>query len=466
MTRDHALRSSARATGDASRAAHDAPGKRTLVEAIDFAPATCAPISRKAATPAAPHDTEAVMAAAVHATSGTAGPLPYLSRIQAAFGRHDVTGVRAYVGGSAEEGASRMGARAFATGDQVAFGAAPDLHTAAHEAAHVVQQRGGVQLAGGVGSEGDPYERHADAVADLVVQGRSGEALLDPYAGRSGGGASRAVQRLQLHGTQWSSVGTIARTDGAAGAVIVHDLVEGEPSLILKFTPRTEQVSEAHGELHALGVTRTPGARRIDDRKEHAAVIDMLTRRAAEIPDQTNQKKLALQMIDKDAEITVMTFDGHAVPTEHLAQTPTNDKFYYELGLIAAYDQFTGNHDRIKVQLAQTDTHAYHEHYPALFQSANLLAVPSDDEGGMLPVPIDNPRVGVEKSIADKKLDLLLSIPQDKWNFAFGTSSGLLIAKPSHWEAFHAGLQEGIRVLKPQLHEPGKPGKNERCSVQ
>jgi hypothetical protein len=51
-----------------------------------------------------------------------------------------------------------MGAEAFATGDQVAFGAAPDLHTAAHEAAHVVQQRQGVQLKGGVGEVGDAYE--------------------------------------------------------------------------------------------------------------------------------------------------------------------------------------------------------------------------------------------------------------------------------------------------------------------
>jgi hypothetical protein len=39
----------------------------------------------------------------------------------------------------------------YATGNHVAFKGAPNLHTAAHEAAHVVQQRGGVQLKGGVG---------------------------------------------------------------------------------------------------------------------------------------------------------------------------------------------------------------------------------------------------------------------------------------------------------------------------
>src|SRR5690606_15975344 len=58
--------------------------------------------------------------------------------------------------------------------------------------------RGGVQLKGGVGAVGDTYERHADAVADLVVQGKSAESLLDAYAG-GGGGVSTvggAVQRL------------------------------------------------------------------------------------------------------------------------------------------------------------------------------------------------------------------------------------------------------------------------------
>jgi hypothetical protein len=42
----------------------------------------------------------------------------------------------------------------------------------------VVQQRAGVHLTGGVGEAGDQYERHADAVAGLVVSGGSAEALL------------------------------------------------------------------------------------------------------------------------------------------------------------------------------------------------------------------------------------------------------------------------------------------------
>lgn len=66
-----------------------------------------------------------------------------------------------------------MGARAYATGDHVVLDRGTDLHTVAH----VIQQRAGVNLSGGIGRAGDPYEQHADAVADMVVQGRSAEAI-------------------------------------------------------------------------------------------------------------------------------------------------------------------------------------------------------------------------------------------------------------------------------------------------
>jgi hypothetical protein len=85
-----------------------------------------------------------------------------------------------------------MGARAYATGNHVVLSGASDLHTVAHEAAHVVQQRGGVQLKSGVGEVGDAYERNADEVADAVVQGKSAEALLDRYAGSSSGEAAES----------------------------------------------------------------------------------------------------------------------------------------------------------------------------------------------------------------------------------------------------------------------------------
>jgi hypothetical protein len=139
------------------------------------------------------HPADAVHAAAEHGIAGSSTPLPHLDPIQRAFGRHDVSGVKAHTDDAAREGATVMGAQAFASGDHVAFAGTPSLHTASHEAAHVVQQRGGVQLQGGVGEAGDAYERHADEVADAVVAGRSAEPILDAMAG--GGSGGHAVQR-------------------------------------------------------------------------------------------------------------------------------------------------------------------------------------------------------------------------------------------------------------------------------
>lgn len=144
-------------------------------------------VQLKAADPAG----AGVQLAASKGISGGGQKMPHLDRIQSAFGAHDVGSISAHLGGSAQASCDAMGAEAYATGPHVAFRAHPDLHTAAHEAAHVVQQRAGVSLQGGVGKVGDAYERHADQVADCVVAGRSAESLLGPTPG---GGAEASVQ--------------------------------------------------------------------------------------------------------------------------------------------------------------------------------------------------------------------------------------------------------------------------------
>jgi len=156
--------------------------------------------------------TDGVHAAATRGLSGGGGgALPHGDRIQTAFGRHDVSNVQAHSGSNANEATAAMGASAYATGSNVVLGSGgQDIHTVAHEAAHVVQQRGGVQLAGGVGTSGDAYERHADAVADAVVQGKSAEGLLNQRAG--GGVAGNPVQRQQE--------GNTVQQDGGASAVV------------------------------------------------------------------------------------------------------------------------------------------------------------------------------------------------------------------------------------------------------
>ncbi|MCA9514390.1 MAG: DUF4157 domain-containing protein, partial [Myxococcales bacterium] len=79
-----------------------------------------------------------VQGAASEGVRGASAPLPHLAAIQASFGRHDVSGVRAQVGGPAAAASRAIGASAYATGDRVGFSGGPSLHTAAHEAAHVV----------------------------------------------------------------------------------------------------------------------------------------------------------------------------------------------------------------------------------------------------------------------------------------------------------------------------------------
>jgi Domain of unknown function (DUF4157) len=198
-------RSSNRGSGRVSAPAEEprtlGPGKQTLTAQLD------AKMGGRPAAPAAD-----VHAAAAHGIGGGATALPFHAEIQRSFGRHDIGQVRAHVGGAAAEGAEAMGAHAYAAGDHVAFAGAPDLRTAAHEAAHVVQQRGGVQLAGGVGESGDAYEQHADAVAELVVQGKSSEALLDRYAG----------------GPAESSAGAPAGVAAGGGAVQRYAFINGK----------------------------------------------------------------------------------------------------------------------------------------------------------------------------------------------------------------------------------------------
>ncbi len=177
-------------------AADPSPGKRTLVEQA------YAEVQRRAGADGGVHDDAAVHASAARGVATPASALPHADQIQRSFGRHDISSIQAHVGGEAAASAGAMGAEAYASGNHVVLGTGTDLSTVAHEAAHVVQQRAGVQLKGGVGAAGDQHEQHADAVAARVTAGQSAEALLDAYAGS--GGAPQV---------QHQTKGSIADTD-------------------------------------------------------------------------------------------------------------------------------------------------------------------------------------------------------------------------------------------------------------
>ncbi len=119
---------------------------------------------------------------------GHPGSYPFQHRIQAAFGHHSISYVSAFNDAAARRANRKLGTLAYASREKVAFRGYPDLHTAAHEAAHIIQQRKGVRLEDGTSKKGDAYERHADAVADKVVRGKSAEALLNRKPASDSGG--------------------------------------------------------------------------------------------------------------------------------------------------------------------------------------------------------------------------------------------------------------------------------------
>jgi hypothetical protein len=112
----------------------------------------------------APADAEQQHAIAEDGVSGPGGKIPHRDEMEQAVGAN-LDGVKMHVGGKAADAADALGAEAFAMGNDVAFREQPDKQLLAHELTHVRQQRDGVQLAGGVGAEGDAYEREADEVA-------------------------------------------------------------------------------------------------------------------------------------------------------------------------------------------------------------------------------------------------------------------------------------------------------------
>ncbi len=168
-----------------------APGKRSLVQTRYAA--------ESAGQASQPSNADRVEATAARGVQGAAEKLPHLDRIQASFGGHDIQDVKAQIGGPAATASEAIGAEAYATGEQIGFRGAPDLHTAAHESAHVVQQRAGVQRVHALGTpHADPLEAHADQVANAVVSGRSAEPLLDQVAGSPSASAAASQGSVQL----------------------------------------------------------------------------------------------------------------------------------------------------------------------------------------------------------------------------------------------------------------------------
>lgn len=126
-------------------------------------------------------------------TQGSTNPYPHFEMIQQAFGSYDISGVKTMP-------EMPTAGRAATVGDTVAIAPSASSRTAAHEAAHVVQQRAGKTPEGGVSRPGDALERHADLVADAVTSGASAEPLLGQLGAGVEGPQGAMTSALQYEG--------------------------------------------------------------------------------------------------------------------------------------------------------------------------------------------------------------------------------------------------------------------------
>jgi hypothetical protein len=143
---------------------------------------------------------------------------------------HDFSHVRVHADAQAAKSAQSLHASAYTVGNDVVFAAgqySPQTSSGrgllAHELTHTIQQQAGVDISGGIDQAGDTYERHADAVAKLVVEG---ESVMPPFSkspvGRLGGAPQasfgRAAVQFQKSGADLlkpkSSTGLEAQASG------------------------------------------------------------------------------------------------------------------------------------------------------------------------------------------------------------------------------------------------------------
>jgi hypothetical protein len=148
--------------------------------------------------------------AVARASSGAAHELPgeLRGKFEASLGA-DLAGVRVHTGAESQHAADAVGARAYATGNDIHFGAGqydPHSHEGqaliAHEVAHTVQQRGGSprrQHKLAVSSAGDAFEAEADRAASAMVSGAPTEIL-------SVGGGSSSIARKTGDEAWWKLV--------------------------------------------------------------------------------------------------------------------------------------------------------------------------------------------------------------------------------------------------------------------
>lgn len=224
--------------------------------------------------------------------AGSPLPAAQRSQFEASLGT-DLSAVRVHTGEASAQAAAGMGARAFATGDDIHFaagqfqpGEAGGAQLLAHEVAHTVQQRGGATGAQAkleTTAPGDAMEREADAAAARMVAGQPAQVSQ---------GAAQVIARQTDEPTTGTTGGATDTTGGdgeaAAPAPTVEQLftmggAQAWPAVLPQSTMRRAALGMREGS-RSRGVnvaptltvprSRTPAAAPTD---EQAAALRLAT---------------------------------------------------------------------------------------------------------------------------------------------------------------------------------------------
>lgn len=267
---------------------------------------------------------------------GATSEFPHRRTIEALFGR-PIT-ARAALGGAAASACNELGANAYTRGDQVAFvNANPDLHLAAHEAAHTLQQRQGVSLDGGFGRASDGYECVADEAANRVTRGESAADLFGDI-GAAFVTPSVDVQ-MQRHpnsnnGQGWQAVMVaLRRVDPVAGARDYTGALRALEALnitdMLHALQEVERMGEFDAFFAAAGATASPQVRvafRVAQLERNVravdrAILDALNQSISSLPP-VEQLQVVMHIAQVAGQMGNEIFDEGIAATLQTATMP------------------------------------------------------------------------------------------------------------------------------------------------
>ena len=203
------------------------------------------PVQRKADGTGA--STDAPSEVAARGFAGPAAELPYRAEMEDRFGT-SFADVQAFRGSDARAAAGQLSAHAYTVGNRIAFGdAGPGRELVAHELAHVVQGRGGLQTKSALSEPGDALEREADAVAARVAGGQSAHDHVARYEGQVTRQArwGRAEGTAPLRKATWGN-------PAAAGATIFRKENPTAPAETPADDAEAREAEQAREELAAF----------------------------------------------------------------------------------------------------------------------------------------------------------------------------------------------------------------------